>query len=720
LGREKTNDRESSSEEYDDTLKSLRSLFDEGRSVDVSVSPVNVLPSGVSHEKSSGSDSSGSQIVNVGLSCSNEQEEWPHVIGCGSLNFNCDACQECKCIVCDKCQHSEDGHCVHCDLCSSYAYDFDVDKDDGNDDEDVEILSPTEARNQAIKNDFKDIALAHLVPHNVVDDLLAFYRKYEFGDFPKTSSTLFATPSVTPTRCVPPGEYWHRGITADLVKYVEKTRSSKIEISFSVDGVPISSSSNSSFWPILCSLNGSDEVILAGAYHGFSKPEDSNVFLEDFLDELKPLCESGLLVKGRSIPVCLSKLHADAPAIALVLKMKNFNGYCSCRKCLQEGEMAERRMSFPEIGAPPRTDESFRSQQQKEHHVGVPAIQDFPGFGPVSSVPYDYLHLVLLGAMRKKLYMWIQGPLNVRMKARSVSLMSDCLASMSQWKPREFNRRPRSLQYIKRFKGTEFRQILFYLGPTVFMGALRKDLYEHFLVFHVAMYILAHPQFSEILIDYAEGLLNFYVRSFKQLYGSAYVSHNIHGLTHLADDVRRFGHLDKFSTFKYENYMQFLIKLVRKGEKPLQQLSRRYSELTDVAREKKPLRNEFSGRHLDGPLPADCSNPQFCRFQMAENILMETSEPNNCCQMQDGSIVIVRNFSYSRTGKQMVVVGQKFLSVKDLYKYPLPSSKLGIHFVTTLSSLQTWPVKWVRKKMYRVPLQEGFSVVPLLHSHSEK
>jgi len=94
LGREKTNDLESSSEEYDDTLKSLRSLFDEGRSVDVSVSPVNVLPSGVSHEKSSGSDSSGSQIVNVGLSCSNEQEEWPHVIGCGSLNFNCDACQE--------------------------------------------------------------------------------------------------------------------------------------------------------------------------------------------------------------------------------------------------------------------------------------------------------------------------------------------------------------------------------------------------------------------------------------------------------------------------------------------------------------------------------------------------------------------------------------------------------------------------------------------------
>jgi len=53
-------------------------------------------------------------------------------------------------------------------------------------------------------------------------------------------------------------------------------------------------------------------------------------------------------------------------------------------------------------------------------------------------------------------------------------------------------------------------------------------------------------------IDYAHDLLQHFVLSFKLIYGMQNVSHNVHKLIHLAQDVRKFGTLDCFSAFKYE------------------------------------------------------------------------------------------------------------------------------------------------------------------------
>lgn len=44
------------------------------------------------------------------------------------------------------------------------------------------------------------------------------------------------------------------------------------------------------------------------------------------------------------------------------------------------------------------------------------------------------------------------------------------------------------------------------------------------------------------------------------------------------NDVKRFGPVDNFSAFKFENYMQILKRYIRKAEKPLKQVARRYVE----------------------------------------------------------------------------------------------------------------------------------------------
>lgn len=56
------------------------------------------------------------------------------------------------------------------------------------------------------------------------------------------------------------------------------------------------------------------------------------------------------------------------------------------------------------------------------------------------------------------------------------------------------------------------------------------------------------------------------------------MSHNVHIIQHLADDVIKFGSLNNFSAFPFENYMQSIKKKLRTGVKPLQQLIRRYAE----------------------------------------------------------------------------------------------------------------------------------------------
>lgn len=56
----------------------------------------------------------------------------------------------------------------------------------------------------------------------------------------------------------------------------------------------------------------------------------------------------------------------------------------------------------------------------------------------------------------------------------------------------------------------------------------------------------------------------------------------MHSLLHLADDYDQFGQLDNCSAFPFENYMKTLKGMIRKHEKPLQQVIRRYEEQCEI------------------------------------------------------------------------------------------------------------------------------------------
>lgn len=100
----------------------------------------------------------------------------------------------------------------------------------------------------------------------------------------------------------------------------------------------------------------------------------------------------------------------DTVAKAKVLQIKGHTGYYSCSKCIAEREYINSRMCFPETNFIERTNEDFRNRTDEYHHIGETILAQISSLGLVSFVPLDYMHLVLLGVVKKILVgTWIDG-----------------------------------------------------------------------------------------------------------------------------------------------------------------------------------------------------------------------------------------------------------------------------------------------------------------------
>ena len=74
---------------------------------------------------------------------------------------------------------------------------------------------------------------------------------------------------------------------------------------------------------------------------------------------------------------------------------------------------------------------------------------------------------------------------------------------------------------------------------------------------------------NESYLQLSEKLLQQFVEDFPKLYHEQYCNYNIHCSLHLVDEVRRFGPLDNFSAFRFENLIGKIKRFVKMGDKPL-------------------------------------------------------------------------------------------------------------------------------------------------------
>lgn len=488
-----------------------------------------------------------------------------------------------------------------------------------------------------------------------------------------------------------------------------------------VDGIPLAKSSGSQFWPVLGAIAQLDNTppFIIAAYHGHNKPECCNVYLEQFVAEANYLLTNGIIFQDRKLKIEFLAFVCDAPARSFIKKIKCHTGYFGCDKCIQKGCYVENRVVFPQMDAPLRTDGGFIWQENEEHHTGRSILENILKIKMVSHFPHDYMHLVCLGAMRKLVLLWMRGKLPIRLSSHQINQVSCTLVRISKLVPNEFARKPRSLREVDRWKATEFRQLLLYTGPFVLKSSIRKKYYTHYLALACAIRILVSPQLAVTEANDAQKLLEYFVEHYETLYGREQLSYNVHNLIHLANDVARLGHVDLFSAFKFENYLQEVKRLVRKSPLPLQQLIRRICEEREAAGRKhlNPLHEKFpllQGTHFNGPLVNRTSNPQYTKV-IYPQFTIALFENANCVQLKNGSICIIENIATST--ENTVIIGKQFLEMRDFFTKPYKSSIVGIYKVSQLSNeRQTWNLEDIVHKAMKLPIDENtFYVVILLH-----
>ncbi|GBM62034.1 hypothetical protein AVEN_103341-1, partial [Araneus ventricosus] len=424
----------------------------------------------------------------------------------------------------------------------------------------------------ALKESLKDWAISFNISLVSLTSLLCILKLHKcFSNLPSDARSLMKTPYSVAMVPIEPGHYSHIGLVVNLRSIWEKVKEniSSIELLINIDGLPLFKSSCNEFWPILgrvANVPSLKSVIFPiGIYCGPGKPKRCTEYLKEFVEETKMLIRHGLIVGDKIISISIKGFILDTPAKSFILNTKGHTGYYSCTKCTQSGVWIQNRMTFPELNAPLRSHEAFVEQKDEDFHCGETLLTTIPGLHFIHSFPLDYMHLVCLGVVRNLMYLWISGPVPTRLPSKIISEISSELVAMKNSTPSEFNRKPRSLTEIKRWKATEFRQFLLYTGPVILKQVFKKDyesLYNHFLSLCISISILLSPNFctNDEYSKYAKNLLIHFVKTTMKLYGCQYVTSNMHGLIHLVDSVNHFGPLDLSSSFPFENYLQHLKK----------------------------------------------------------------------------------------------------------------------------------------------------------------
>lgn len=578
-------------------------------------------------------------------------------------------------------------------------------------------------------------AIEENITLSALKNLLSIMREIPgCENLPKDPRTFLKTPNniiVTPLGC---GIYYYFGIENTLNTFctnhkINVQENEDFQLAVNIDGLPLSKSSNSSFWPILCSVKSikalTKQVFLVALYHGSEKPKSSNDFLKDFVNECVHLSNNGILINSIKYNFQILMLVCDSPAKAFVLSIKNHTGYFSCTKCDQEGDFYNNVLCFIETERfCKRTDLSFRTFAQPEHHIGRSIFLDIPNFNMIDNVPIDYMHNLLLGGMKRllchKRYGWIHGKPPHKLRARDVNKISENLLKIKRYIPCEFSRKTRSIVECKRYKATEFRFLLLYAGPIVFKDILSPKVYNHFITFSLASSLMISQYYSRLenYILYANDLIKHFICQSIKIYGPDFVSHNIHNFLHLCDCVKLYGSLDNCSAFPFENFMQQLKKKVRKSAQPLQQVVRRIIEEVNNVHCVNNISNEVSKKflmeHCNGPLINNCTSPQYKKVQTDNYCLNISNIADRFVELTNNTIIEIRNFAHC--GDSICLIGYNYSKQDSFYHKPCSSSLFDIQFIKSeYKSYEVWNIDCIKRKLVVLPYKNKLISFPLLH-----
>jgi len=541
----------------------------------------------------------------------------------------------------------------------------------------------------------KQWALKNNISHSALNQLLQILNRVDLN-LPQDARTLLGTTSKKNIEKFEIGEFCYYGVKENLMKFLEGLKPESLSkmqnlcLNFNIDGVPLYHSSTICFWPILLTVHDIEMMPLVVAIYCGPKKPDIDLYLKEFVSEMNSL--KYITVYGKKYDIHVRSFIADAPAKAFLKQIKQHGAFFACDKCHTKGlyNRKAHSVSYDITIQKPRTDNEFRTAMYPKHHDGKSPLQLLQ-IDMVNTFPFDYMHVVLLGVMRKLLHLWlcvIPFKLDDHLKKAATKNLSEC----AQYLPLEFNRKPHDIRDGTKWKATECRTFILYVGLLSLHNIISEDKYNHFSLLSIAIRILCSTSFSEDydLIDYAETLLKKFVKDYKIVYEGVSIVYNVHALLHLPDDVRQLGPLDTFSAFPFENFLGIMKRRIRSGSRPLAQITRRISELSGTNFCEKSIR----------------TNKKVTKI--ADFNIRIGEMKNSCVIFNDGTLgIIVKQV-------QDTLHVRKFTRKLPLFESPIDTGFLYLYRVKDKTKNVLMNEKEIKAKCFICPFLGDFAVIPIL------
>ena len=500
------------------------------------------------------------------------------------------------------------------------------------------------------------------ISHVAISSLLRYLRvKFPAENLPSDARMLLKSPKVYKDYKLNSNrhKYTYFTIESALRYYISldfkppiQNEVCFISLRFNVDGIPIHKNKQTNLWPILCSPRDTEytpQMIALCTTNNASKPDDVDAYLCDFVAEAETLNRDGFLLNNITYKLDLknSFFSCDAPAKAFIKCMKGHTAKAGCDYCSQEGTFTETHVTFEPTCKRLRTDISFRQKLDEDHHhkTNTPLLR--LSMDLINGFPIDYMHAALLGISKKLLRMWLNGPLNFRIPLIEQGKISDYIVLFNKHLPSVFNRRVQAVAHYTKWKATEHRTFVLYIAPFILRHFVKNDIYRHFMLFFTALYVMCSKRYYLSHLTFAAKLLQKFVTDAETIYGTTFLSYNVHILLHLPNFVSMYGPVDDFSCFSFETYLGYLKSLKRSGKHSHQQICRRYHE----------SRGNVNATRIKVNIKEMAIITMDNNFQIENALLVTDFDENN---------------------ETYFVEGQSFKNIADVWSYPCSSSKLGI------------------------------------------
>lgn len=563
--------------------------------------------------------------------------------------------------------------------------------------------------------------------------LLKLLRENGHPELPCSRPSLLRTPR-TRIRIRPcnPGEYYHFSLKKCLRRcnYSFLINAELVQIDINIDGVSLSKSSNLKMWPILGAFPGQPDTspFLIGCYVGRADPGDIEVYLQEFIDEIRDVTNNGCLVTPQLIPkpFKIRLFSCDMPARSFVKDVLGHSSLYGCDRCHQQCYHINLKMIYQTDKGPERTDDTFHNRNHIQHHHGgslnrrMLIEHEDLNIGMVSQFVIDDMHLVHLGVTKRiilNLFIKTNACNSVYLQNDIKQILDTKYISFSPYIPSEFTRQTRSiLSEVKRWKAVEFRLYLLYTGIVLLRDRVGPDLYQHFLLLSLSIRLLSSASSYEQNILACEDMLQKFVTDYPLIYKETDVVYNVHGLLHITEDVRRYGPIGSYSAYRFENHQRELKKHVKKYSKILQQINNRVEEIEVV--------NEinidigFVGpprpRLIDQDIFPGC-NSSYRGFKFG-SFTLQNNLRDSCCLLTSSDIPVeVQEFVIHEN--EEYIIGKRFTNPRNFFTEPHESMDYFLIFLVHPPGNEIFYFKReeVRCKLMRLPYRECFVLIPLLH-----